>query len=332
LPSTYEEISGFGEVTLRFTDQFDIAVGGRYASNEQWSQVTDKAGILAGPFDTVYDEIKTDDTKFTWSFAPSYHLTDDKLLYARIATGYRPGGPSLMIPGAPADFPLSYKPDSTVNYEVGTKGSTEDGRFSYDVALFYIDWTDIQILSQFISSVSGTPYNITDNAGTAVSKGLEWNLAWQMTENLVLSDNGAWIQATLDEAAPSMGGLEGDQLPYVPEWSNTLNLDYTTQWGTALVSMGVTWRYTGERYTGFGAPDDPSQDRFPGSHVKLPSENTFSAQVVANFERFRVRAYVQNLTDERMLTSYRTGGGNNLEGIGHIIQPRTFGVMVGVSF
>jgi outer membrane receptor protein involved in Fe transport len=90
--------------------------------------------------------------------------------------------------------------------------------------------------------------------------------------------------------------------------------------------------YTGERYTGFGAPIDESQDRFPGSYVELPSEDTFSAQVVAEFERYRVRAYVQNLTDERMLNTYSTSGGRNQEGIGQIIQPRTFGVMVGASF
>jgi len=332
LPSTYEEISGFGQVELHFTDKFNIAIGGRYATNDQWSQVTNMAGILNGPSDVSNDPIVTNDTKVTWSFAPSYHLTDDKVLYGRIATGYRPGGPGLMIPGAPADFPLSYEPDSTLNYEVGTKGSTEDGRFSYDVALFYIDWTDIQILSRFVSEVSGTAYNVTDNAGKAVSKGLEWSLAWQITENLVLSDNGSWIEATLSEDAPGLGGLKGDQLPTVPEWSNTLNLDYTTQWRGASVSSGVSWSYNGARYTGFGAPSDPSQDRSPGSYVELPSANTFSAQVVANFERFRVRAYVQNLTDERMLASYYTGGGSNGEGTGMVIQPRTFGVMVGASF
>jgi iron complex outermembrane receptor protein len=254
------------------------------------------------------------------------------VLYARIATGYRPGGPILQFNGAPADFPTSYDPDSTTNYEVGTKGSTEDGRFSYDVALFYIAWEDIQILSLFESSTSPVKVNVTNNAGEAVSKGLEWNLAWQITENLVVSDNGSWIDATLDESAPVMGGYEGDQLPWVPEFSNTLNLDYTTQWGAASVSAGVSWRYTGERHTGFGAPEDPSQDRYPGTYVELPSEDTFSAQIVANFERYRVRAYVQNLTDERMLTSYETGGGANFEGIGQIIQPRTFGVMVGASF
>ena len=333
LPSDYEEYSGFGEVVLHVTDQFDIAIGGRYASNEQNSQVTDKAGPLNGtPVDNVFDEINTDDTKFTWSLAPSYHLTDDNVLYARVATGYRPGGPNLPFTGASADYPTSFDSDTTTNYEVGAKGSTEDGRFSYDVALFYIDWEDIQILSLFESSTSEVSVNVTGNAGEAVSKGLEWNLAWQMTENLVVSSNGSWIDATLAESAPLLGGFKGDQLPFVPEFSNTLNLDYTTQWGAASVSAGVSWRYTAERHTSFGAPDDPSQGRSAGSYVELPSENTFSAQIVANFERFRVRAYVQNLTDERMLTNYSTGGGSNQEGVGQIIQPRTFGVMVGASF
>jgi outer membrane receptor protein involved in Fe transport len=332
LPSTYEEISGFGEIVLHFSDQFDLALGGRYSSNEQWSQVTNSAGLINAPFDIVNDAIETDESKFTWSIAPSYHLTDDTLLYARVATGYRPGGPALVIPGAPPDFPLSYGSDSTVNYEIGTKGSTEDGRFSYDVAAFYIDWTDIQILTQFVSESSGQTFTITGNGGTARSKGLEWNLAWQIADGLVLSDNGSYVDAKLTETAASLGGLKGDQLPMVPEWSNTLNLDYTREMGSALVSMGVTWRYTGERYTGFGAPADPSLDRAPGSHVKLPSSNTFSAQIIANFERFRVRAYVQNLTDERQLTGYLVGSAFNTTGTGQIIQPRTIGIMVGASF
>ncbi len=336
LPASYEEISGFGEVVLHFTDQFDIAVGGRYSSNKQESQVTSFAGIINDPFgDIVNPLIETDESEFTWSFAPSYHLTDDKLIYGRIATGYRPGGPALIIPGAPPDFPLSYTSDSTVNYEIGTKGTTEDGRFTYDVAAFYIDWTDIQILTQFISTTSGQTFTITGNAGTAVSKGLEWDVAWELTEGLVLSDNGAYVDAKLTESARGLGGVDGDQLPFVPEWTNTLNLDYSTNIGSAFVTMGVSWVYTGVRYTGFGAPtpqQPPEDERFPGSHVKLPSDHTFSAQIIASFERFRVRLYVQNLTDERVLTAYNTGSDFNHTGSGQIIQPRTYGISVGARF
>ncbi len=332
LPASYEEISGFGEVVLHFTDKFDIAVGGRYSSNEQWSQVTSEAGLVNTPFDIINPVLKTDESKFTWSFAPSYHLTEDKLLYGRIATGYRPGGPSLLIPGAPPDFPSGYDSDSTINYEIGTKGSTENGQFTYDFAAYYIDWTDIQIVTSFISESSGQTFFVTGNAGKAVSKGLEWNLAWELLEGLVISDNGAYVDAKLSESARGLGGVDGDQLPYIPEWSNTVNIDYTTDVGNTLVTMGATWAYIGDRYTAFASSPDPALERAPGSHVKLPSYNTFSARIVLNFDRFRVRFYGTNLTDERGLTGYFTGGGFNHTGRGLIIQPRTFGVMVGVSF
>lgn len=333
LPASYKETSGFGEVVLHFTEKFDVAVGGRYSKNKQESQVTSYAGLINAPVDIVNPVVKTSEDKFTWSVAPSYHLTDDKLLYARIATGYRPGGPSLLIPGAPEDFPLSYSSDSTVNYEIGSKGDGFDGRFTYDVAAFYIDWTDIQILSQYISETSGQTFTITGNAGKALSKGMEWNLSWQLAEGLVLSDNGSYVKAELTESALGLGGVDGDQLPLVPEWTNTLNLDYSTDIGNVPVRMGVTWIYTGERFTGFAPATNPNDERFPGSHVALPSYNAFNAQIGADFNQFRVSLYAMNMTDEQAISSsYTTGGGYNLTGQGQIIQPRTIGVSVGASF
>ncbi len=333
LPASYKETSGFGEVVLHFTEQFDVAVGGRYSKNKQVSQVTSYAGLINAPFDIVNPVVKTSEDKFTWSVAPSYHLTDDKLVYGRIATGYRPGGPSLLIPGAPPDFPLSYSSDSTVNYEIGSKGTAAGGRFSYDFAAFYIDWTDIQILSQYTSTTSGQTFNITGNAGEARSKGLEWNFSWTLAEGLVLSDNGAYVSAELTESAPGLGGVKGDQLPLVPDWTNTLNLDYSTDISGVPVKMGVSWIYTGERYTGFRAATDPNDERFPGSHIALPSYSAFNAQISAHFDRFRVSLFGMNLTDEQAISGgYSTGGGYNMTGQGQIIQPRTIGVSVGASF
>jgi outer membrane receptor protein involved in Fe transport len=332
LPANYKEVSGFGEIVLHFNDQFKVAVGGRYSSNRQWSQVTNKAGLITAPVDIVNPIIRSDETKFTWSIAPTFNFADNQMVYARVATGYRPGGPALIIPGAPPDFPLSYKSDSTVNYELGTKGATQDGRFTWDLAAFYIDWTDIQVLTQFVSESSGVTYTITGNAGTARSKGLEWNLGWEATDQLMFTVNGAYVDAKLTEDARGLGGYDGDQLPFVPEWTNTVNADYTVDFGDVPVTFGVTWRYVGKRYTGFGAPASPDADRGPGSHVELPDYHTFAAQIIATYDRWRFRVYGQNLTDERALTAYSPGSGYNLTGFGQIIQPRTFGFSVGLSF
>ena len=332
LPATYEEIAIFGEVVVHFNDQMEVAIGGRYASNEQESQVSSFAGLANGPFDIFNPVVKTDEEDFTWSLAPSYHFTEDTVAYARIATGYRPGGPSLLIPGAPPDFPLGYVSDSTLNYEIGFKGDMADGLLSFDVAAFYIDWDDIQVLTQFISTTSGQTFNITGNAGKATSQGLEWNLAWQPVEGLTVSDVGAYVDAALSETARSLGAVDGDQLPYNSEWTNTLNIDYTTSVRNVAVTVGATWRYVGERFTGFAAPVGPTGERLPGSHVELPSYSTFSARVVAEFEHFYIRLFGRNLTDEHDLVQYTTGGGFNNAGKGQIIQPRTIGISVGANF
>ncbi|MGK4277482.1 TonB-dependent receptor domain-containing protein, partial [Escherichia coli] len=65
-------------------------------------------------------------------------------------------------------LPQSYKPDVLWNYEVGSKVTLLDRRLSIDAAAFYIDWKKIQLQ---VRAPSGLPY--TDNAGSAMSKGVE---------------------------------------------------------------------------------------------------------------------------------------------------------------
>jgi outer membrane receptor protein involved in Fe transport len=333
LPADYEEYSVFGEVVLHLSEKFEIALGGRYSDNEQFSQVTNAAGVLNGPFDVVNDPTTSSEDAVTWSIAPKYYLGEDQVLYARIASGYRPGGPVLTIPGATPDFPTSYDADTSVNYELGIKGRSESGRFSYDVAAFFVDWEDIQILTQFVSPTSGQTFNVTGNAGLAESLGLEWNLSMELLEGLAVSVNGAWVQAELTEDAPGLGGVKGDQLPATPELSYTINLDYSTMIGNTPVSAGLSWRYSGERYNNFGAPTPGSDEpRAPGSHVEMPSYETLAANIQANFGKFRVRVFGRNLTDEIGLNTYNTGGGYQNTGRAYIIQPRTLGVSVGYEF
>src|SRR5258708_6523953 len=75
-----------------------------------------------------------------------YHLTEDVMLYARVATEFRPGSGcstcfNLIVPEAP---PI-VNPDKTTNYEVGIKGALLDRRLQFSLGAFTIDWTDIQV-------------------------------------------------------------------------------------------------------------------------------------------------------------------------------------------
>ena len=49
---------------------------------------------------------------FTWSVSPRFEFSDHVSAYARVAKGYRPGGPNFVPPGAGPDFPTEFSSDS----------------------------------------------------------------------------------------------------------------------------------------------------------------------------------------------------------------------------
>ena len=94
--------------------------------------------------------------------APRFEINDNTSIYARVAKGFRPGGPNVLPPAAPADV-STFDSDSLISYEAGIKAQTDDGRFTIDAALFHIDWKDIQL----IATVNG--FNINTNGSAAKS-------------------------------------------------------------------------------------------------------------------------------------------------------------------
>ena len=140
LPSTYREYAGFANATWHIAPKFDLTAGGRWSHNNQSdTQITN--GALAGGGNTFSG--KSSDSVFTYSVAPEFKPNEDTTIYARIAKGYRPGGPNAVSPLAPTGVPRQFGPDTTINYEVGIKGETHDHVLSYELTGFLIDWKAI---------------------------------------------------------------------------------------------------------------------------------------------------------------------------------------------
>ncbi|MFM7784220.1 MAG: TonB-dependent receptor domain-containing protein [Gammaproteobacteria bacterium] len=324
IPAELEETSGFADLTLHFTERFDIAVGARRSKTDQWNQTENYCCVIFGPADKIYDKLESDEKKTTYSIAPRYKFDDGTVLYARYATGYRAGGPNLPVPGV-LENPPPLLPDSTKNYEIGVRTDLLDNRVSIDVTVFQIDWKDAQVLS--IVDTPAGPFGINGNAGTATSKGLEWNLGFRPTDNLLITLVGAYTDATVTKDAPGLGALDGDDLPFVSDLQATLNVDWTigTFAGFDTV-LGATYTYTGERYTNFGTAATTE------NHVKLPDYETVKLQLGIDNGKFNAQLYVNNLTDEDALLGYYSAGAANLTGFGPVMQPRTIGVFAGYKF
>jgi len=316
LPIRYEEIAAYADLDYRVLRDFDIDVGGRLSRNHSSGQSTIDTGA---PPPLQFPNYSISETSGTFSVGPRFHFTPDAMAYVRVASGYRPGGPTLPVPGLPTSLPTTFRSDSTVSYEGGLKGVFLDRAVSADVAAFYIDWSRIQVNTVYV--VDGTPYQITGNAGTASSAGVEWDLHWTPLSGFTLGLLGAYTDAHLTRDAPGIGGLSGDRLAYVPDVSLTATADHEWRLTDSLRAfVGGSYTYLGRRWTDFG-------DR----HL-LPSYGAVALQGGVRRGPYSLEVYAKNLTDARGITGYFSYGAVANEGEEAIIRPRTIGMRVAADF
>jgi outer membrane receptor protein involved in Fe transport len=318
LDSTYKEWAGFANLTYHFNSQFDIQAGGRWSTNEQ--TVSESITGLLVPSQVFGTDSKGN--VFTYSVAPRWHVDANTMVYARMATGYRPGGPNVLPPIAPPSVPREYGADRTVNVELGIRSTQLDGLLSIDVAAFHIDWKDVQVFE----IVDGT--GINGNGGKARSQGLEWTFGYVPVHGLTFAWVGAYTDAKLTSPAPAVNANSGDRLPFAPKWGTSLDGEYDrAAFADYKAFVGAMWSYVGTRSTDFAS----STAAIPGQ-LALRSYNTVDARVGLENARYRVTVYGKNLGDSRGITSYVSGGAPGLAGELTITQPRTIGVTLSAKF
>lgn len=310
-PTEYREIAVFANATYKFSDAFDISVGGRFARNKQDFTLT-AGGPLYDFFGIAGTTIsKSKEDVFTYSVAPRWHISEDTMVYARVASGYRPGGPNSPLPGIPPQVDS----DRIVNYELGLKSEFHDRRAMIDVAIFRVDWTDIQAFG----FSNGTSF--LANGGKARSQGVEFNASFAPVQAFRIGFNTAYTDAELIDPIPSLGGLPGDQLSYTPKWSGAVTADYQFEIGggwSAEVGGGV--RYVGTRKSGFPSGFD---------YFELPDYAAVDLHAGFSSDRWSARLFVRNATDKR---AFVTPSSLPDQDDWTVLQPRTVGLALEAKF
>ena len=329
LASDYKEIAGFANGTIHFGERFHLDVGGRYSHNDQ-TAIQTTAGPLGGG-SKVFPNLKSSDDVFTYSVAPRWEVSPNESLYARVAKGYRPGGPNALAPGAPPEL-ASYRSDTTTNYELGFKGQTPNHRASLDVAVYHIDWNDVQ-LTQTINN-----FTVNANGGKAKVDGFELTGTVRPLAGLNLSANAAYTNARLAQDLPPVGGVvnarEGTQLPFTPHFSFALNGDYDWAVGPgAQAYIGASYRWLSRQTASYSAAFVTAH----GHQLQVPAYGVFDVRGGVDFGRFSVEAYAKNLFDSQGVTSTvgPTANGFPLYPGGAIgtgrIRPRVVGISLTAS-
>lgn len=322
IESDYEEYAVFGNATLHLGERFDLTAGGRFSHNDQSAfQETDGLpGLFVGPPE-VFPSITSDEGVFTWSVAPRFELNDYAAIYARVAKGFRPGGPNVLPPTAPAGTPLTFQSDTILSYEGGVKAQTANNALAVDLSAFYLEWNDVQLYTV----VNG--FGVNTNTGGAKSIGGEATVTLRPIDGLNVVVNGAITDSelTTDTDPILVGGLDGDKLPFTPKHSFSISGDYEWSLTNDVTGYaGGTFRFQSSQFSNF-SPDGRSE---------FPSYGVLDLRSGLMFERFSVELFARNVTNEKGLTSGGNPSTNLPPGVvtAGVIRPRTIGVMLTAGF
>jgi outer membrane receptor protein involved in Fe transport len=239
------DYAAFGEATFDITSKLAVTGGIRFYKADNslkgffgfgsgFSSSTGEAACFGPPVvggsPCTNLNANTKEHGDTYKLNATYHLTDNKMVYATLSTGFRPGGINRRG-GDP------YQADFLKNYEVGWKTSWLDGAVRWNGALYYDKWNNFQF--SFLGANGLTEIR---NAAQADMKGVETDFNWRATEALTIFGSGAYTDAKLtkpycgdmatnptcssainpdDPEAPS-----GTRLPVTPKFKGNVSARY----------------------------------------------------------------------------------------------------------
>ena len=323
---TFREYAAFADLTVHFTDQFDVQFGGRESHNKQHYET-----VLTGPFTTdivgfpspvTPPTVDSDENSFTYLVTPRYRMSPDLMVYARLSSGFRLGGPNN---NASPNILPPFKSDKTRNYEIGVKGDVAEHLLSFDASLYYINWRDIQIQSSDVS----TGATIYVNGGRAKSQGVELSVQMRPIRGLSISAWGAWNDAALTENFPAGSiavGFAGDSLPYSNRFSGNFSLEQSFPIANGMTGfIGGAVSYVGAREGIFANIFTPTPER-----QIFPSYAQTDLRAGVTYKSWTTNLSVNNAGDRRGVL---TGGLDNINPAAfNYIQPRTIGLSLARTF
>ncbi len=349
-----KEQAAFGQLTWHFSDDFWATAGLRYGSTE--AQGSTRGGgyssnylnlayfcsffAVCGQPVTITPVVaatgqKARQTGPSYRLSASWRPTPSVTTYAAVATGFRApvvnaraGSVSTLDPDDIV-IPRGADSDKLINYELGMKGRWWNGRMAANLALYYIDWKDIQVQANRVSD----QIQFATNIGGAYSRGLEFELRAVPVLGWTVALNGSFNQTsvnrlTLAEAAIS-GAVKGAQLSG-PKFSGSLVTDYSFDvFGNAQANASLAVVHVGSFPSSF--PNVPGQ---PGvvspTFDYTDSYTTVNTSLAVAFDRTTVGVYVENLFDDRSVNYVHPEA--FLDGRYGIVRPRTVGARVGYKF
>ncbi|GAB3114374.1 TonB-dependent receptor [Aestuariicella hydrocarbonica] len=284
----------------------------------------------------------TDDSyqksKTTYRVAFEWDLMEDSMVYLSYETGYRSGG--FQLAAAP-----TYDPEYLDAITLGSKNRFLDGALQLNIEAFYWDYKDQQI--SYFTISDGVLENLTDNVGSATSKGIDIDLKWAAAENTLVTAKAQYLKASYDDlhfqAAPPRDNINcpstvigttadgapmldfdcsGNESVFSPELTLILGVTQTIPVSDYNLIIALNSRWVDDQVSGFWNLEHEKIESYTTTDLDI----TFEPQSGDWF----LSAYARNLEDERRISSTQASPiGLAMTQYG---APLTYGLRFGYNF
>ncbi len=314
----------FAQGDYAFNDQVTLTAGIRYTDDEK-----DYTPIVAPPTQTA---INLSDDNVSWNVSLAYAINDDSQIYTRIASGFR--APSIQARNAAFGGAVTTADSETImSYEIGYKADIND-RIRFNTAIFYYEIDDMQL------TAIGGAGNFTTllNAQEGVGYGVEFDVDWAATDNLILSGGFGYNktkinddtlavalcnQCTITDPLNANGRalIDGNPFQHAPAWTLNAELSYVYPLSRDNELFFFTdWKVKGDT------------NEFLYESIEFDFDTQFEGGLRAgyrdNTKNYEIALFARNITDEEN----PIGGIDFTNNTSYVNEPRVWGVEASYRF
>lgn len=278
---TQDGVALFGFAEYAVTDRLRLGMGARL--DRVSSSATQVFTSALGSSTYSADQ---SDTEFLPKITAAYDLNGRTLIYGSVSRGYLAGGYNYNFANSAETF--TFEPEFTTTAELGLRYIS--GRTSVDLAAFYSDVTDKQI----VEVVPGGAQRV-DNAASVEAYGVEGRVEYLLDDTWTLSGSLGLLNATARSFDTAVFGPTGpvlvdysdNELPFAPDATYALGVGYDQgSWFGNLALNGFSAFF-------FDVANTLEQSAFA----------TVDASVGWRKGRFEVALWATNLFDEEFLAT-----------------------------
>ena len=328
-----ENIAAYGQFTMNLGEQWRFSAGGRVLKDDvtftqdvrfevpAWDLVITNQlpRTIVNPDGSIEElDGKLDDTAVTWRVALDYVPNDNILVYASVATGYKPGGFN-------AGFSLNalqYLPfihEEVTAIELGLKSTFANGRAIFNAAAFTYDYDGMQAATPRVHQ--GIVFNSLDNLAEADVEGFEADIHWRPVDALDIKLGVSFLDTMNNDPRSNFDGATGDaprRLADSPEQTFNAAVAYEIPLANGgMVRLFGDYYYQGNHFKEVvnTIPWEISQDQLNGRITYIAPNG-----------KWDIGVWGRNITDRAWVADTLNGPVSLGWGAAVYAAPRSFGV------